>query len=56
MDIRKADAKGRVTGFTPGAHYRVIPVPAADGTWVYTLEPLATGGYVSGTAAEGSFS
>lgn len=23
MDIRKADSKGRMTGFTPGAYYRI---------------------------------
>ncbi|QDK01408.1 hypothetical protein SEA_LEEROYJENKINS_11 [Microbacterium phage LeeroyJenkins] len=23
MEIRKADSKGRLTGFTPGAHYEI---------------------------------
>lgn len=51
MDIRKADAKGRVTGFEPGTHYEVHDTPLG-----YALKPLTAGGYVSGTAQEGSFS
>lgn len=65
MDIRKADAKGRVTGFPPGAYYEIHETPIG-----YVLRPVAAGGYVSGTgplvgssgcvipgtAQEGSFS
>lgn len=55
MDIRKADAKGRVTGFTPGTHYEVHFTPLG-----YVLKPLAAGGYTqaspyAGTVHEGDF-
>lgn len=40
MEIKKADSKGRVSGFEPGKYYSVV----RDGLNII-LNPLAEGGY-----------
>lgn len=40
MEIKKADSKGRVTGFTPGKYYSVERTPSE-----FTLHEFSEGGY-----------
>lgn len=43
MEIRKADSKGRVTGFEPGAYYNLFETE--DG---FQVVRLSEGGYLQG--------
>lgn len=40
MNIRKADSKGRLTGFVPGQHYTFAHVETDDAGYGFVIQPV----------------